>query len=212
MMKSLKEISREEIIRYGVGSRGTIPNTLRDELESIENNIQSKMTGRFHLHRDAWDTEDIEIFWEAKKDRRSGKEWSQWRFSNHVTGRSAVVRVDRNISVPTLIADVFQLEPLTSISASFNIDLQDTTVTFHGTYIPLSKGAPVTKFETRFSFRESNDSMEMVTELSFHETNDSMESAPGYAVSGEDLYCVFEERYKKTEPYSPHFCSECSFP
>ena len=52
----------------------------------------------------------------------------------------------------------------------------------------------------------------LVTELSFRGTNDSMESVPGYAVSGEDLYCVFEERYKKTEPYSPHFCSECIFP
>ena len=123
-MKSLKERSKEEIIRYGVGPRGTIPETLRDELESIENNIQSKMTGRFHLHRDAWDTEDIEICWEGRKDCRNGKEWSQWRFSNHVNGRSAVVRANRSITVSPSIADVFQLEPVSSISVDFKTDVK----------------------------------------------------------------------------------------
>ena len=141
--------------------------------------------------------EDIEIFWERRRqDRTNRGDWSQWRFLNHVTGTSAVIRADESVAVPPLIADVFQLEPLTSISVSFDIDLQDTTVTFRGTYVPDSKGAPVTEFVTTFSFRESNGSLETVTEVT----------------RSDYLYYVFEEVYNRTESFSPHFCSTCGFP
>ena len=196
-MKSLKEISRELTIKYGVGPRGVIPENLREELERIESDIQRTMTGRFHLHRNAWVMEDIEIFWERRRqDRTNGGDWSQWRFLNHVTGTSAVIRADESVAVSPLIADVFQLEPLTSISVSFDIDFQDTTVTFRGTYVPDSKGAPVTEFVTTFSFRESNGSLETVTEVT----------------RSDYLYYVFKEVYNRTESFSPHFCSTCGFP
>ena len=81
-MHTLKELSLAATVKMGVGPRGDgdVPPDLKEELERIENDIQTGMTGRFHHHRDLWDNEDIEIKWERIKDSESSKQWSQWHF------------------------------------------------------------------------------------------------------------------------------------
>ena len=101
-MQTLKDISKHEVVKCGVGPRCDIPVKLREELERMEFNIQSGMTGRFHRHKERSDREDIEIFWDRRTDQGSREEWSQWRFVNHRNGNGAIVRASRKETAPVI--------------------------------------------------------------------------------------------------------------
>ena len=117
-MQTLKDISKHEVLRYGVGPRRDIPARLREELERAEFNIQLGMTGRFHWHSERSDKEDMEIFWDRTTDQESGKEWSQWRFVNHRNGNVAVVRASRKDTTPEISQFLHLDEPTNDTQAS----------------------------------------------------------------------------------------------
>ena len=68
-MQTLKEISRDAVIKYGGGPRRNIPSELKEELERIETNIQLMTTGRFHRHWGGQSYTDTEIFWERRSEQ-----------------------------------------------------------------------------------------------------------------------------------------------
>ena len=137
-MQTLKEISRDAVIKYGVGPRLNIPSELKEELERIETNIQRVMTGRFHRHWGGQSYTDTEIFWERRSDQVTGEEWSQWRFVNHKNGHSATLRCGQVASSPA-IWEFFQLEPATDIRIDYRFESIGSTrpkVIFYGHYMP----------------------------------------------------------------------------
>ena len=91
-MQTLKEISKDAVIKYGAGPRWDIPPELTEELDHNETVIRSVMMGKYHRHMGGQISTDIEIFWERKSDGITGKEWSQWRFLNHINRHGEILR------------------------------------------------------------------------------------------------------------------------
>ena len=95
-------------VKFGVSLRGEgdIPSELKEQLDVTEFNIQSGMTGRYHLHRGTWNNDGFQIFWDRRNNAESGEQWS---FLNHRKKKEALAR--RQHEIEEFYGDFTPLDP-----------------------------------------------------------------------------------------------------
>ena len=143
-METLRELSMAAVVKFGVHPRMDLPDGLPTELVAKENEIQWYLTGRFHSHGGVLGFDDIEMFWDWRKDWDSGEEWREWRFVMHgQTTDKTTIRAGRRNHLHTSLAKLFLLSPAIDISVDdFKMDLRGRTVTFYGSHTPAKEENP----------------------------------------------------------------------
>ena len=134
-MRSLKELSKMAVVKYGKWGEEELPETLVEEVTKLEDTIRMSMTGHHYYEYYRRETSSMEF----------GMSWTYgcWSFTLKKSWQESqpILRTDIRAGTQTFLspcwAELFRMESTTACQIGFSIydfvvDAEDRIVTFYG--------------------------------------------------------------------------------